>query len=166
MLPVMQEQIKVFGGITLLGNKIPKKFLEKKGSSMHLDVPQFNGDSLVGLSVCFVYSCHFHRISLGECNIVVINHSRGVGSRILMRVLMFQGDHIWKGTLTRDSFDMGSGDEVEIVIYFYDDAIVKKTGVFLHFDGDENSDDLDLDTDDDEKESEDEEDDPMLFWLT
>ena len=85
---------------------------------------------LKGFSLCVVYSSSVMVLSFYSSSILVINHTKNT-SKAFVEPPIFgpipHGDHLWICNVFTDNFE--DGDEVEVVVDWGPEIIVKNIGV-------------------------------------
>uniref|UniRef100_A0A6N2L859 non-specific serine/threonine protein kinase n=1 Tax=Salix viminalis TaxID=40686 RepID=A0A6N2L859_SALVM len=93
-----------------------------------------------GNNVCIVCSSHLEKEQTKRITINLTNHTKGLTKsfrKVAINLVKSCEDHLWQGHLSNKVFNLGSEDEVELIVDCGNTMIVKKTGVYLVFEQDE-----------------------------
>ncbi|XP_059461811.1 disease resistance protein RUN1-like [Corylus avellana] len=126
-------------GIVLPGNQIPNWFTYQcEGPSVHFKVPTA-GPILKEFGVRVVFASRVHVFSSYKGSMSFINHTKNtilidlaatIGGPFLPGDHLFLHDHLFLRNIVRTN-DFEDGDEVEVLVDWGPEIIVKKIGVYL-----------------------------------
>jgi hypothetical protein len=120
-------------GIAFPGNQIPDWFTYQcEGPSVHFEVPTVDS-ILKEFGVCFVYASRVQVLSSYKGSMSFINHTKNtILTNLAVRASgpFHLGDHLFLRNIVLTN-DFEDGDEVEVLVDWGPEIIVKKIGVYL-----------------------------------